>query len=327
MSQVSQASVADFFVQASPLASGKSLQLKNLKNVLKVVDPGLNNHEASQHSDAKKVKQEDKEAKEPKDKTKLQPLPVYPNKTKYLAAIDEEFDRQVEAIQDKLKGECSEENISLLVNLLSQLKPMLSHVFKKFTKTVYDVGTLDPLAANNSMTLQASEKDSLKHFLERKRKLQVDSSDFALSKAYEEKQDRLGLILKSIQAKREQIMNLSSKNATLLYSLMIRKLQNDVQESKHCAKDSKEAFPGDSQSQDALIQIRFQNQIKDLASIHNIRAKLMIAGLNTLCNSLVLQASSLVKNYSVLKAAFNSQLEMILGEFDSREDYEKILFE
>ena len=236
-------------------------------------------------------------------------LAVRPGKQKYLAPVTESLKADAEVLKDQL------ENLNLpsddLVKFAHELKPLIEKLFKKYTKTEYDVGKKVPVVDELDLTVIGHDSEVKTEELERELNLyRLQNSPLTnkdLLAQSEEKLERLGLILKNIQAIRQNITSSASKSANSIYSMMFKRL--------------------DRHSSDNGPDSKFESSVKDISSIHTIRAKHSISTLNYLCNSMISMSTVAIGQYADDKRKVDLQAIAIQSGFENRQAYETVLEE
>lgn len=200
-----------------------------------------------------------------------------------------------------------------IIDFCTEINTIVEKVFKKYTKTEFDVGDKKDGPGDQIGEKWNWDLDARTEILERELnmyRLQHSAlTDKELLSECERKTEQLGLILKNIQSMRKNITSSASKTATLIYSTMFRKLE------------------GGRNSSENGIDTRFESSVKDISSIHTIRAKHSISTLNYLCNSMISMSTAAIGQYADDKKKTDLQTVLLRSGFECRQPYEAILDE
>ena len=271
-------------------------------------------------------------ARAPKPKA----LEVDPNKGKYLARLESILksneQEMVKLVRDRM-GETKEDRVCAdILTHTDWIKSMVTGCFKKFTKTVYDVGPctknsdekggrqIDPCENEDNDELSGEERSELEEVV-KKNQLKFESILLNIKRLNSQNNSMQGEVARQVQP---------------MYDIMFKKIDADRRVNSddremaslslsRMSKDMMDATRGKNKQE--RIDFRLDSHIKDLTTMHNVKAKLTISTVNTMVNDLMGDVDVMMKRYMILKNKIVKQDSYLRAGFDQMEDYERILEE
>jgi len=243
-----------------------------------------------------------------KEGERMKYVEVPPNKKKYLEAYESEFNNKVKTTLEFLRSKnVDEQSIQALNTIGTEVLNSVKIAFKKLTKTVYEIGPSD---ANLKKTV---------------------ATDHELQASNQAKMEEIKIAMKKLLVRKEFLEKEAKKQAEQIYSLLLRKIEAENQVRKKMLEratthTTNTPQSSEIQSKTNLSMLEYEQRVKDLASMHNLRAKMMISSINVMMNCLFQETTEAIKRFVQLKASIEQQEKILDSGFESNAEYEDILF-